>query len=93
MVTKEEIIEVFKQYLDPELGIDVWTMGLIYDIAISENLVKVKMTFTSPMCPFGPQMISELEEKIKALGVKVEIEVVFDPPWEPSEELRAMLGV
>lgn len=93
MITKEELIEIFKSYDDPELHIDVWTLGLIYDMQISEDTVKIKLTFTSPMCPFGPQMVDELTQRIKEKGVKnVEIEVVFEPPWKPSEELKEMLG-
>lgn len=95
MLTKEQIIEdVLKKYNDPELNIDVWTLGLIYEIHIDENNVKIKLTFTSPMCPFGPQMVDELKQKIQNIGAeKVEIEVTFDPPWQPNEELRVMLGV
>ena len=95
MLTKEQIIEdVLKKYNDPELNIDVWTLGLIYEIHIDKNNVKIKLTFTSPMCPFGPQMVDELKQKIQNIGAeKVEIEVTFDPPWQPNEELRVMLGV
>ncbi|HIH15491.1 MAG: hypothetical protein QT08_C0001G0006 [archaeon GW2011_AR17] len=95
MITSEELIEVFKGYDDPELNIDVWTLGLIYKIEIVDNShVKILLTFTSPMCPFGPEMVAELKRRIQAKGVEnVEIEITFDPPWEPSEELREMLGV
>jgi len=95
MITSEELIEVFKGYDDPELNIDVWTLGLIYKIEIiDDNHIKVLLTFTSPMCPFGPEMVAELKKRIQAKGVEnVEIEVTFDPPWEPSEELREMLGM
>lgn len=95
MLTKEQLIEdVLKKYNDPELHLDVWTLGLIYDIAIDGNNVKIKLTFTSPMCPFGPQMVDELKQKIKEqCAENVEIEVTFDPPWKPSDELREMLGV
>ena len=52
------------------------------------------MTFTSPMCPFGPQMVGEIESKLKEAGAEtVEVEITFDPPWKPSDELRAILGV
>ena len=90
MITSEELIEVFKGYDDPELNIDVWTLGLIYKIEIVDNShVKILLTFTSPMCPFGPEMVAELKRRIQAKGVEnVEIEITFDPPWEPSEELR-----
>tara|TARA_Y100000310_G_C20308405_1_gene635048 strand:+ start:54 stop:341 length:288 start_codon:yes stop_codon:yes gene_type:complete len=95
MLNKEQLIEnVFKKYKDPELGIDVWTLELIYNIEITEERVKILLTFTSPMCPFGPQMVEEIKTKIKEEGAKeVEIEVTFEPAWKPSEELREMLGV
>ena len=94
MVTKEELIEIFKNYMDPELFVDVWTLGLIYDVQIEQNEEKIKLTFTSPMCPYGPQMVDELKEQIKAKGAaKVDVEVVFEPPWQPSEELKEMLGM
>lgn len=95
MLTKEQLIDdVFKKYNDPELHLDVWTLGLIYETLIEGNNVKVKLTFTSPMCPFGPQMVDELKQKIKELGAEnVDIDVTFDPPWQPSQELREMLGV
>lgn len=93
---KEKITEVFKHQLDPELGIDIWTLGLIYGFELSEDeeILHVRMTFTTPLCPFGPQLIGELKQSLLMLGLRVvDIEVTFDPPWEPSEELRAMLGV
>ena len=95
MIKKEEIIEnVFKKYEDPELHIDVWTLGLIYEIKIEKGNVKILLTFTSPMCPFGPQMVDELSKMIKAIGAKkVDIEVTFNPAWQPSPELREILGV
>jgi len=94
-ITKEQLIEnVFKRYEDPELNIDVWTLGLIYEIVIKEKEVKIVLTFTSVMCPFGPQMVEELKKMIFDLGAEtVNIEVTFTPPWKPSEELREMLGV
>lgn len=94
MITEEQIIDVLQHYEDPELGVDVWTLGLIYRIELDDEYVKIVLTFTSPMCPYGPQMVDELTQKIKEKGVKtVEIEVTFEPAWKPSEELRDMLGV
>lgn len=95
MVIKKEIDEVLKNTYDPELGIDLDTLGLIYDVDFDEKSQKlyIKMTFTTPLCPYGPQMIGELKGKFRALGLDdVKIDVVFDPPWEPSQEVRAMLG-
>lgn len=94
MITQEELIEIFRSVEDPEIHIDIWTLGLIYDTSISKEGVKIVMTFTSPFCPYGPQLLEELQEKIEERGVKkVNIEVTFDPPWQPSEELREMLGM
>lgn len=96
MTMKEKITEVFKHTQDPELHIDIWTLGLIYGFELSEDeeQLHVKMTFTTPLCPFGPQLIGELKQSLLMLGLRVvDIEVTFDPPWEPSEELRSMLGV
>jgi metal-sulfur cluster biosynthetic enzyme len=94
MITKDLVIEACKNYDDPELGIDVWTLGLIYNIDIENNDVKIKLTFTSPMCPFGPQMVDGIKEEIKKKGAEnVEVTVTFDPPWKPSDELREMMGV
>ncbi len=96
MVIKKEIEEVLKNTYDPELGIDLHTLVLIYDVDFDEKAQKlyVKMTFTTPLCPYGPQMLGELKGKFRALGLDdVKIDVVFDPPWEPSAEVRAMLGV
>lgn len=96
MVIKQEIIEVLKNFMDPELGLDLYTLGLIYGIDFSEKkqTLKITMTFTTPMCPYGPQMVGELKSRFRALGIAdPEIEVVFDPPWEPSPDVREMLGV
>lgn len=93
IVTKEQVIEVLKKCNDPELQIDIWTLELVYDIQLEEDKIHIKMTFTSPMCPYGPMLVDEVKTKLEALGVKVEVEVVFDPPWKPSDDLRALLGV
>jgi metal-sulfur cluster biosynthetic enzyme len=96
MVSREQIIEVLKIVEDPELHLDVWTLGLIYELKVEKNTVFIKMTFTTPMCPYGPLLLEMVEGAIKShhKAVKgVKIQVVFDPPWEPSEELRAMFGV
>jgi metal-sulfur cluster biosynthetic enzyme len=95
MATKEEIIEALKTVMDPELYLDVWTLGLIYDIALDGPAVKIKMTFTSPACPAGPYLLQEIKEKILALeGVEsCDVEIVFEPAWQPSDELKGMLGL
>lgn len=95
MVTKEQVIAALKTVNDPEVHIDVWTMGLIYDVAIAQTTVKILMTLTSPMCPYGPLLIDDLKKKVKGIkGVKeVQVTVTFTPVWKPSEELKQMLGM
>ena len=95
MATKEEVIEALKKVIDPELYIDVWTLGLIYDVDLEEDVLNVRMTFTSVACPAGPQLVQEIKEKTSEVpGIReTNVEVVFTPPWEPSEDLKAMLGL
>ena len=88
-----EIIEQIKQVVDPEINMDIWTLGMIYDIQQTGDIVKIILTLTSPMCPFGPQIMEELKSRIEKLGKKPELELVFSPAWKPSEELRELLGV
>lgn len=92
---KKPIVEVLKTIEDPELGIDIWTLGLIYNINLEEKTVHIRMTFTSIMCPVGPMIVESVQKKIKEVKdvEEVKVEVTFDPVWEPSEELREMLGV
>ena len=95
MVEKEKVIEALKKCMDPEINLDVYTLGLIYDITIEGGLVKIKMTFTSIGCPYGPQLLEDVIQKVKNVeGVEhADVDVVFDPPWEPSEEVKMILGV
>ena len=81
--------------MDPEINLDVYTLGLIYDITIERGLVKIKMTFTSIGCPYGPQLLEEVIQKVKNVeGVEhADVDVVFDPPWQPSEEVKMILGI
>jgi metal-sulfur cluster biosynthetic enzyme len=96
MITKDAIIEVLKTIEDPELFIDIWFLGLVYSIEIDdEGSVAIEMTFTSPMCPAGPMLLDQVKTKVGALeGVKgVGVTVVFSPPWQPSDDVKAMLGL
>ena len=95
LLTKEKIEDLLKEIKDPELGLDIHTLQLIYGIEVKpNNNVKITMTFTSPFCPYGPQLMEEIETSLKEHGApEVEIEITFDPPWKPPENLRAMLGL
>lgn len=95
MVTQEQVITQLKKVQDPELGLDVWTLGLIYTITIEKTKIVIKMTLTTPMCPYGPMMIADVEKRVKELkGVTaVKVDITFNPPWKPNEEIRELLGV
>ena len=95
MISNEQIVEALKKVVDPELGIDIYTLGLIYQITPNDEKPIIKMTLTSPMCPYGPQVISDVKQKVGALpGVKeVTVDLTFEPPWQPSEDVKLMLGI
>jgi len=96
MTSREEIIEALKTVEDPELFLDIWFLGLIYSIDQDEaGKVKIDMTFTSALCPAGPLLVNQVKEKVGALpGVtEVDVTIVFSPPWQPSEEVRLLLGL
>ena len=94
---KETILELLKQVYDPEIPVDIVNLGLIYEIAIAEGTVDVKMTTTASGCPVGNFIAAEVERvvrKIEGVG-EVHVELVYDPPWNMemvSEEGRRMLG-
>ena len=97
MVTEEEVMKALEECLDPELGISVVDMGLIYDVEVEEGNVHVKMTLTNPGCPMASMISHDVEETVKKLdGVKsTEVELVWDPPWTPerlSPKAKKMLG-
>ena len=97
MTTRDEVIEVLKTVNDPEINVDIWSLGLIYEIAVSGETVEILMTFTSPVCPLGPIIIEDVKQKVGAIrGVKdVKVEITFEPLWTAdwmSEDIRAVLG-
>ena len=100
MPTKDEVIEAAKQCFDPEIPVNIWDLGLIYDIDIDEGsgAVKIKMSLTSQACPSAQEIPEQFKRKIQELCKveNVEVEVVFDPPWSPeriSDEGKAKLGI
>lgn len=95
MVAKAAVIEALQKVEDPELFLDIWFLGLIYGIEIDERQVNIEMTFTSPMCPAGPMLVEDVKTQVGALDEvdEVEVKIVFDPPWEPSDEVKGMLGM
>lgn len=83
---RERIIEALKNVYDPEIPINVWDLGLVYDIRVSdEGDVHVLMTLTAPGCPLASTLTITIEDTIRSIeGVKnVTVELTFDPPWDP----------
>ncbi|HLT53181.1 MAG TPA: SUF system Fe-S cluster assembly protein [Flavobacteriaceae bacterium] len=95
----EKIVRVLKTVYDPEIPVDIYELGLIYDVFVNEDFdVKVLMTLTTPNCPVAETLPMEVEEKIKSIDeVKsAEVEITFDPPWSQelmSEEAKLELGM
>jgi len=96
----EQIIGAIKTVYDPEIPIDVYELGLIYDVMVNEDTLDVKiiMTLTTPNCPVAESLPAEVKEKVRAVDNvnDVELELTFDPPWSQeliSEEGRLELGL
>ncbi len=98
-ITKEKVMEALKAVIDPEIGLDVVSLGLVYEVNISgEGDVDVKMTMTTPGCPLVGMITEDAKNILENLeGVKsVNVELVWDPPWTPDmiePEVRARLGL
>lgn len=96
MATREEIVEVLKTCYDPEIPVNIWDLGLIYDISQENGRVKIQMTLTAMGCPIGPVLAEEIRWKVGQLPEveEVEVEITFSPPWTPdrlTEEGRLAL--
>ena len=105
MVTEEQVINALKPIEDPELHLGIVDLGLIYEAQISQaeggqgDAVKVRMTFTSPFCPYGPALRAQVQQAVVALpGVTdAKVDIVFTPPWDPrtmaTEDAKIALGL
>ena len=98
MATEEEVYEALEEVIDPELGLDFVSLGLVYDVEIEEaGDVYVTFSLTTPACPIGPQVSEQIREFVGDIdGVQnVHPKMVFDPPWSPemmSEDAKFALG-
>jgi len=103
-VKESQVIEILKQCFDPELPIDLWNLGLIYNIDTQDSYdelhsdVNIVMSLTTPGCTMGQQMSLDIKNKLEALDEvnQAFVEVTFEPPWNPemmSAEAREKLGV
>ena len=95
---EDQIVETLKSIYDPEIPVDIFELGLIYEVKVdNETNVEIEMTLTSPNCPVAESMPKEVEDKVAAMnGVKSsKVNIVFDPPWDKdmmSEEAKLELG-
>lgn len=95
----EKVVRVLKTIFDPEIPVDIYELGLIYDVMVSTDAdVKILMTLTSPNCPVAETLPVEVEEKVRSLSEvnDAEVEITFDPPWNKdlmSEEAKLELGM
>ncbi len=95
---RDKVEEVLKTVHDPEIPVNIWELGLVYEVKIEgEGKVKISMTLTAPACPVAGDIIAEVQQKTEAIeGVTdVHVHLTFDPPWDKSmmsEEARLELG-
>jgi metal-sulfur cluster biosynthetic enzyme len=96
-ITKSQVLKKLEGVVDPELGVSIVDMGLVYGVDIKGNKIKVTMTFTTPACPLLYMIASQVESKAKELGFKdVHVHVTWDPPWTAdrmSKKAKAILGI
>jgi metal-sulfur cluster biosynthetic enzyme len=95
--SKDEVLEVLRQVEDPELGMDIVDLGLLYDVEIDDSTVRVRYSLTSMGCPAGPLIAGDIDRAAREVpGVEdVELELTFDPPWTPdrmSDDAKFILG-
>lgn len=97
MTTEEKIREALRKVMDPELGVSIVDLGLIYDIRYENGEAEVEMTLTSPGCPLAPIIDKKVKEALKNVSEikKLTVELVWDPPWSKelmSDDLKAEFG-
>jgi FeS assembly SUF system protein len=98
MITRDQIVDAIKTCYDPEIPVDIWELGLIYETTVyGFNNIYIRMTLTSPNCPAAVTLPQEVETKMKGIpgANDVKVEVVWDPPYDQSmmsEEARLELG-
>jgi metal-sulfur cluster biosynthetic enzyme len=97
VVTKDDVLTALSEVMDPELGVSLVDLGLIYDVNVAEDKVDVKMTLTAPGCPMHSIMRQNAQDRItKMEGVsEANVQVVWDPPWKPemmSDKAKKQLG-
>jgi metal-sulfur cluster biosynthetic enzyme len=97
MATRDEVMEVLHQVEDPELGMDIVDLGLLYEVEVEDSTAKVTYSLTSMGCPAGPLIAQDIDSAVRQVeGIEaVELELTFDPPWTPdkmSDDAKFILG-
>ncbi|MBR6363910.1 MAG: DUF59 domain-containing protein [Alphaproteobacteria bacterium] len=84
--TKDDIINALKTVYDPEIPVNIWDMGLVYTIDISEKQVRLEMTFTSPTCPMMEELLAQVKDVVSKVvaPIPVKVDLVWDPAWDLS---------
>jgi metal-sulfur cluster biosynthetic enzyme len=95
--SRDELLAALRTVVDPELGLNIVDLGLVYDARIDDGRAVVRLTTTTPACPIGAYLVDEIRWALLRLDgvVDVEIELTHDPPWSPermSDEAKALLG-
>lgn len=90
-VTKDDIIAVLKNIYDPEIPVNIWDLGLIYDVLINDSEIIINMTFTSPTCPMMEDLLEQVRLDVEnvAGGRVVKVNLVWNPPWDLSRMSEA----
>lgn len=96
--SQQDVIDILKTIFDPEIPVDIYELGLIYEIVVKEDgFIHIDMTLTSPNCPVAESLPKDVEDKVNTLGgvTGCKVNIVFDPPWTQdmmSEEAKLELG-
>lgn len=99
MIAREQVLDALRSVVDPEVPINVVDLGLIYGIdLLDNNEVKIRMTMTAPQCPMSGYLMQQVEQAVRTLPevTEVSVDLVFDPPWEPSmikEDALKSIGI
>lgn len=94
-MSEDDVREALKSVEDPEAGMSIVDLGLVYGIRIEPGLVRVDMTMTSPACPVAPYIVDESAAAIRAIapeGIDVQVDLVWEPPWTPDRMSPAAQG-
>ena len=89
--TKDDIIGALKTVYDPEIPVNIWDMGLVYNIEITEQRIHIEMTFTSPTCPMMEELLNQVKTSVESVSgeIPVRVDLVWEPAWDLSRMSEA----